>query len=50
MARKITRRYELDGSIYYSRQILISGGAFEQEGSKGGGWGRLNMCAETMGQ
>ena len=30
------------------RQILILGGAFEQEGAGGGEGGQLNLCAETI--
>ena len=33
MGRKIVRRYQLPGSVLLLLQILILGGAFEQEGS-----------------
>ena len=38
MARRITRLYQLAGSVYYSGRFSL-GGAFEQEGSEGGGPG-----------
>ena len=45
------RWYQLPGSVYYSVwQILVLGGAFEQEEAVGGGGvrvGQLNLCAET---